>query len=58
MKYFFIDNTDLAQELTDKAVLELAEKHGKDLLKYVFLERFTETEGLTYISIDEMIEKI
>jgi len=56
--YYFIDAMDTAQELTDDAVIELANKHGKELLKHIYIETFTESEGIKYIPISETIHMI
>jgi len=52
---FYIDDTDIAQELTDEAVKELASKHGKKILDHIFIERFTEGDGITYVSVSDSL---
>ena len=54
---FYIDDMDVAQELTDEAVKTLAAKHGKKILDHIFIERFTEGDGITYVSVSECLTK-
>jgi len=56
-EFYFIDDLDVAQELTDDAVKTLALKHGKKILDHICIEKFSETEGLTYVSISEKLKK-
>lgn len=53
---YFIDEMDVAQELTKDAVIELAKKHGKDIVKHIFIEEFSEAGGIQYVSISEAIK--
>lgn len=52
---FYIDSQDVAQELTDEAVKTLAEKWGNEILDHIFIEKFTETEGITYVSVSDSL---
>jgi hypothetical protein len=52
---FYIDSQDIAQILTDEAVKTLASKRGKKILDHIFIEKFTETEGITYVSVSDSL---
>jgi hypothetical protein len=53
-EFYFIDDLDVAQELTKDAVIKLAKKYGKDIVDHIFVEKFTESDGITYQSIREV----
>jgi len=54
--FYFIDSSDVAKELTKDAVIELAKKYGKDIVDHIFLEVFTEGNGIEYVSISEKLK--
>ena len=54
--YYFIDDSDLAQELTKDAVIELAKQYGKDIVDHIFIEEFTEADGIQYIPLSKAIK--
>ena len=56
-EFYFIDDLDVAQDLTDDAVIELARKHGKDIVNHIFIEVFSKVSGIEYLSISEAIKK-
>jgi len=52
---FYIDSQDIAQELTDEAVKELAARWGNEILDHIFIEKFTEGDGITYVSVSDSL---
>jgi len=55
--YFFIDDLDVAQELTKDAAVELAKKHGANIVNHIFIETFSEENGIEYASVGDELEK-
>jgi len=54
---YFIDEADIAQELTDIKTIGLANKHGKYILNHVFIETFNEEDGVQYVPVSQAIKQ-